>query len=170
MDHYEMVEKLREKTKVTYEEAKAALEACDWDVLDALVLLENEGKVKQEEEAHYTTQEKQTASAKTASHAHVNGAKIRRTVTNVVNRTNKNFFVVNRKDEEILRLPLTAFILLLVFLFHISLILLVVGLFCGARYSFKGDLFAKDTVNSVMDKAADKVDDFKKGVQDTEGK
>ena len=40
MDHYEMVENLRTKANVTYEEAKAALEASDWDMLDALVLLE----------------------------------------------------------------------------------------------------------------------------------
>jgi hypothetical protein len=45
MDHFEMVEKLREKANVSYEEAKAALEAADWNLLDALVLLENQGKV-----------------------------------------------------------------------------------------------------------------------------
>ena len=39
MDHFEMVEKLRAKANVSYEEAKAALEASDWDILDALVLL-----------------------------------------------------------------------------------------------------------------------------------
>ena len=59
MDHYEMVENLRTKANVTYEEAKAALEASDWDILDALVLLENEGKVNNgETKAEYTTQEK----------------------------------------------------------------------------------------------------------------
>ena len=59
MDHFEMVEKLRAKANVSYEEAKAALEASDWDMLDALVLLENEGKVKDAPEAkEYTTQEK----------------------------------------------------------------------------------------------------------------
>ena len=56
MDHYEMVEILRNKANVTYEEAKAALEASDWDMLDALVLLESEGKVNGAPE--YTTKEK----------------------------------------------------------------------------------------------------------------
>ena len=60
MDHFEMVEKLRTKANVSYEEAKAALEKTDWDVLDALVLLENEGKVKDAEPAReYTTQDKE---------------------------------------------------------------------------------------------------------------
>ena len=34
MDHYEMVENLRTKANVTYEEAKAALEASDWDMVN----------------------------------------------------------------------------------------------------------------------------------------
>ena len=40
MTNYEMVELLRQKANVSYEEAKAALEASDWDLLDAIVLLE----------------------------------------------------------------------------------------------------------------------------------
>ena len=63
MDHYEMVENLRTKANVTYEEAKAALEASDWNMLDALVLLEGEGKVSGG--AEYTAQEKK-AGAKLA--------------------------------------------------------------------------------------------------------
>ena len=46
MELLEKVEKIREKTGVSYEEAKAALEACGEDVLDALVYLENQGKIK----------------------------------------------------------------------------------------------------------------------------
>ena len=39
MDLFEKVEKLREKANVTYEEAKAALEKADGDLLDALATL-----------------------------------------------------------------------------------------------------------------------------------
>ena len=42
MTNYEMVEKLSEKMGVTLEEAKTALEASDWDMLDAALLLEKE--------------------------------------------------------------------------------------------------------------------------------
>ena len=44
MDKLEKVEKLRERANVSYEEAKAALEANDWDLLDAMVALEKSGK------------------------------------------------------------------------------------------------------------------------------
>ena len=44
MDNMEKVEKLRERANVTYEEAKAALEESSWDLLDAIVNLERQGK------------------------------------------------------------------------------------------------------------------------------
>lgn len=46
MDKLEKVEKLREKTGVSYEDAKNALEACDYDLLDAIIYLEKLDKVK----------------------------------------------------------------------------------------------------------------------------
>ncbi|MDR2615905.1 MAG: ubiquitin, partial [Oscillospiraceae bacterium] len=40
----EQVEKLRERANVSFEEAKAALDEADGDLLDALILLEKQGK------------------------------------------------------------------------------------------------------------------------------
>ena len=55
MDNFEKVEKLREKANVTYEEAKTALENSNWDMLDAMIYLEKNGKVKEDKRAEYTT-------------------------------------------------------------------------------------------------------------------
>lgn len=163
MDHYEMVEKLREKANVSYEEAKAALEACDWDVLDALVLLESEGKVDKEKSASYSTEEKTADGENTARHSQcrMNGRKIRDFIVSIVNKGNENAFVIKRHGEEIVRIPLSVLVLLLVFLFHFMLVALLIGLFCGLRYAFEGPLFNKSTVNHVMDQAADKADEIK---------
>ena len=46
MTNFEMVETLRDKANVTYEEARDALEKSNWDLLDAMLLLEKEGRVK----------------------------------------------------------------------------------------------------------------------------
>ena len=60
MDNLEKVEKLRERANVSYEEAKEALENNDWDLLDAMVALEKEGKtVKPEQTAYSTSYEEQ---------------------------------------------------------------------------------------------------------------
>ena len=55
MENLEKVEKLREKTGVTYEDAKMALEACNYDMLDAIIYLEKLGKVVSPQMSSYTT-------------------------------------------------------------------------------------------------------------------
>lgn len=164
MDHFEMVEKLREKANVSYEEAKAALEACDWDMLDALVLLESEGKVTEDRGANYSTEEKKPENEKKQEKGHIDGKKLRAGIAGLLNKASNNYFIVKRRGEELFRLPLIALGLLLIFLFHFMLVALIVGLFLGARYSFEGSLFTKPTVNDVMDKAADTVDNIKNEV------
>lgn len=42
MKSYEMVEKLSEKTGITLEKAKEVLERANWDILDAMIILEKE--------------------------------------------------------------------------------------------------------------------------------
>ena len=46
MSAIEQVEKLKEKANVSYEDAKAALEAASGDMLDAMIYLERQGKVQ----------------------------------------------------------------------------------------------------------------------------
>ena len=159
MDHFEMVEKLRQKANVSYEEAKAALEASDWDILDALVLLESEGKVKNENGAsEYTTQEtpakhvvEETADWKE------NLRRLWNYLRKLFRKGNANNFVVRGKKEKVeMEMPVTVLILLLICLEPFSIIAFIGGLLCGCRYSFQGpDVSSK--VNDAMDKAADAV-------------
>jgi len=167
MDHYEMVEKLRAKANVSYEEAKEALEATDWDILDALVLLENAGKVNSAApNPGYTTQEKKAAAPDS------NKAQVKMDVADGLKKLwswikklfslgNTNQFIITRQGEELVAMPITVVVLLLVFFWPFSLILLFVGLFLGARYSFRGpNINAKvnDVMGSVQNKAASAVE------------
>lgn len=153
MDHYEMVENLRTKANVTYEEAKAALEASDWDMLDALVLLEQNGKVDTAT-PEYTTKEKeeprQTGNQLKGSLSRL-GAWIRKMFA----LGNKNQFVINRKGIEMVSMPITVMALLTVLVWPFSLVLLFVGLFLGCRYSFRGPDI-NTSVNDMMEKAQEK--------------
>jgi len=56
MTYLEMVEKLRETTGLSYEEAKLVLERNHWDILDAMIELERSGKTSGS--ASYSTPEK----------------------------------------------------------------------------------------------------------------
>ena len=48
MDSFQKVEQLVNKTGCNYEDAKAALEDCGWDMLDAVISLEKDGKTVKE--------------------------------------------------------------------------------------------------------------------------
>ena len=155
MDHYEMVESLRTKANVTYEEAKAALEASDWDMLDALVLLESEGKVNGAPE--FTTKEKADETRQSARSSDVKGSlsKLGNWVRKMIDLGNKNQFVISRKGAEMVAMPITLMALLMIIVWPFSLIVLFAGLFLGTRYSFRGPDI-NTTVNAFVCKAQDK--------------
>ena len=54
MENFEKVEKLREKTGVSYEDAKKVLEENNYDMLDAIIELERQGKVAEAKDGTYT--------------------------------------------------------------------------------------------------------------------
>ena len=168
MDHFEKVEKLREKANVSYDEAKAALEATNWDLLDAMVLLERQGKVKQNI-ANFTTQkeppkeEPDAPEEEKCSFGEVVG-RFFRWVGKIIQKGNENYFNVTKKEEKIISIPVKVFVLLLFFMFWIIVPLVIIGLFCGYGYSFQGPHLGKKQVNDVMEKASTVANDIKKDI------
>ena len=153
MDHYEMVESLRTKANVTYEEAKAALEASDWDMLDALVLLESEGKVNGAPE--FTTKEKADETRHTIRNGKGSLSKLGAWIRKMITLGNQNQFVISRKGSELVSMPITVMAILMLVVWPFSLVVLFLGLFLGTRYSFRGPDI-NTSVNQVMDKAQNK--------------
>ena len=163
MDHFEMVEKLREKANVSYEEAKAALEAADWNLLDALVLLENQGKVTGGTD--YSTKSSSDDDFRRHHHdhsrCHENAGRVGRQVASGLNNASRYFVVFSRKGEALFELPVLVVILLVIFAFWFTVPVLVLGLFFGFKYSLKGVANAGvEKVNRVMDKASEVADNI----------
>ena len=160
MTNYEMVEKLSEKMGVSLEEAKTALEASDWDMLDAALLLEKEHGI--EGEAYRTRQERKVAEEEAPQHHGGRWAvrKLGQIIRKLFAVGNRNRFEVRRKnsDELVLEMPTTAMVLLLIFAFWVCVPLLVIGLFGGFRYSFSGAELGRESINNAMDKAAEAAD------------
>ena len=61
MDNLQKIEQLVSKAGCSYEDAKAALEGCGWDMIDAIISLEREGKVKKETLEHTAQNEEAQA-------------------------------------------------------------------------------------------------------------
>lgn len=165
MDMFEKVEKLKEKANVTFEEAKAALDEANGDLLDAMIILERQGKTESHKES-YSTKEEATGSYELAEVKQVEAKKENkgRAFTDKIkalwHKSCENYFVVEHNNEQSIKIPIWAFVLIMIFTWHFTGILLIVGLFFGCRYSFKGEAQMK-MANDVMDKAADVADKVK---------
>lgn len=162
MDHLEMVEKLREKANVSYEEASAALEKCNWDLLDALLMLEGEGRLNRDSEApekkEYTTRVQPKAEKK-ANHGGF--AMLMKGIAQVIRRLNAVQLLIKKNGEVRLELPMSVVLLLIIISIWAVGIAAVVAMFFGYRFAVKGLSF-DDSVNAAMDKAGTFVDDVAK--------
>ena len=178
MDHLEKVEKLRQRANVSYEEAKKALEDCGWDMLDALVMLEKQGKVKgtpgQAESAADKTQAAEPAQTLTIcgcqQEEHQNDSekqqsnfftKLGRAIKYLVKKGCENSLVIKQHGQPLMDLPVIAFIILLILFFWVIVPIMVISLFFDFSYNFKGADLGKEQVNRAMDSATEAVNHFK---------
>lgn len=172
-EKFDKAMKLSARTGASLEDAKAALNACDFDMLDAVVYLEKLGKVTAPESESYTTS--QESPRKQRAYEEENASRSKKVtfgnlvgsffkwLGRIIKIGNENFFDVEHNGTDTVKLPLTVCVVLLVFAFWVCIPLLIVGLFFSFRYSFSGPLFKKDDVfNSTMNKAADVTENIKR--------
>lgn len=171
MEHLELVEKLVAKTSVSYEDAKNALEACQWDILDAMVYLEKLGKVQAPKAASYSTQYEKTEQFERAANAHSRKSSFTETLNkffgwcgDMIRKGNENFFNIEKGGKIIVTMPVTIFVILLIFAFWLILPL-AAGLFFGFKYSFSGNMTVKVDINDAMDKASEMAENLKKELE-----
>ena len=161
MDTFEKVEKLREKANVTFEEAKAALDEANGDLLDAMILLEKQGKAETKRES-YSTKEESTEVLvvdQPEKKEKKRGNAFTDKVKALWHKSCENYFVIEREDKVMLNLPIWVFIIILIFSWHVTIIAMIVALFFGCRYSFKGvdEMKAANNVCEKASEAAEKV-------------
>ncbi len=159
----ELVEQLRKRADVSYEEARAVLEETGGDLLEALILLEQRGKIRSDggQSARYSTRPgNQQAAPPPEDRAQTDRQEAKGSAWSaflhgcVVNR-----FEVVRQGELMVSIPLVIFVLLILLVFWVSLPLLVVGLLFGCRYRFAGPDCDGSQVSQAVNHAADTIGD-----------
>lgn len=163
MTNFEMVETLREKAQVSYEEAKAALEASNWDLLDAVLLLESEGKIAPETASYSTRTEELPPEEEPEKHKgfHDGMRWLARAFKKLLHIGNTNQLAVSKDDKELFSLPVTVFAVLLLCSVWTILIAMFISLFFGVRYAFRGPELGRDSINRVMGRASDMAENAK---------
>ncbi len=169
MELFEKVEKLVEKTGVSYEEAKRALQKADGDLLDAMIILEKEGKAAAPKHSTYSTQyEDQTQYVSVAEKVQENEKnreegsgkeRFKEFCRKVWHKLSHNYFVIDRKGSQLIKVPCWLLVLALIFFWWAAIILVIAGLFLGCTYRIVGedDLSAANKVFDKASKAAERV-------------
>ncbi|MCQ2465216.1 MAG: DUF4342 domain-containing protein [Oscillospiraceae bacterium] len=164
MENIEMIEKLMEKADVTFEEGKGVLESVNWNLLDALIALEKEGKIRSASTSSHSTKQDiseeienirstdEPESFKDVMKRFFSWVK-KLAVTGMDNR-----MLMHGKDgREIFGMPVTVLTVLLVLsaftgFITVVLICLVIAFFRGCSFSFEGPDLGTEKVNSFMSK------------------
>jgi hypothetical protein len=231
----EQIDQLTSRTGVSYKDAKAALEAADGDLLEALIALERDGKTGHQSAAYSTNgavptpygseggegsyggrreqdygyshgnkNRQRNAGAGPGGSANGNSGfyggsygqggsgdesfghngsysdaykentsgfgdvlnKIWRAFLRLFHRGNINHFEVFHRGQNVFSIPTTALVLLLIFGFWFVLPALVIGLFFGCRYRFRGPDLGRDSINRAMDSAGETAENLKQTVRD----
>jgi hypothetical protein len=177
----EQVEKLREKTNISYDEAKAALEKTNGDILEAIINLEKENRIPAPEGGgYYNSRRVQQNSESDYREKEFKGeyqkddgscfgdlvGKFFKWCGKIINIGNRNSFEVKKGEENIITVPVTVLVVLLIFTFWITVPLIILGLFFGYRYRFTGPDLGKN-VNRTLDSVAEAAENLKKEVKDS---
>lgn len=135
MEHIDMMEKLCEKAGISLGEAREVLERADWDMLEALVILEKEGKIQPlttsvstvEKESAYEKVESEMRKSKDSSWNRF-WSELMENLKLLFNKIFTHSLVMrSRKSGNVIHIPLFIGIILC----FVSLTMVAVGLLLG---------------------------------------
>lgn len=168
----EQVGKLKEFADVSFADAKAALEASGGDLLEALVWLEQAGKIPASGVSTYSTRDDQTTGSApetaSAGDSAASGPDQQEKFKSDARRAGqlvKRWLIDNRLEAYHRRtgrefqVPLGVALVLLLMAFWLVPVLLILGFFLGWRYRLAGPDLDREDVNQVMENINDTADD-----------
>lgn len=137
----EKIDLLRERANVSYQDAKEALEQCNNDLVEALVYLEKEMKLRPEKKVH--CESKFVASMK-----------------DVLRKGNQTKFIIKKDSENIVNLSVTAAIIIGIVATPVVVIGLPVALLTKHKIKIEKNNGEDLPINKVLDKVSTAVNDM----------
>jgi hypothetical protein len=125
-EEFEKIEELKKRANISYANAKEILEKHNWNVLEALIELEKDKKINSSKDDTILN-------------------KIKRLVV----KGNRTKFVVTKKEQTVVNLPINFMIVAVIMGFHLILLALVLVFITGCKMSIKkaeGDTIDIDDV------------------------
>lgn len=142
MEHAEMIFKLHEKTGISMDEARDVLSRANWDMLDALSILEREGKIppltsSMTTDIPRTQYETVRPTASQRGRYRANSGAFGEKLKALFILSLKKALVVKRHGKEILVLPLLLAIIVGMCMFWVMVTAAFIGLMTDCTYSIE---------------------------------
>lgn len=148
----ELIDELRKRANVSYEEAKEALEKSNGDLVEALVYLEKQNKINKDD----------------TNCEHKHGFK--KKFKELIKKANETRFIVTKGEKVVLSIPVTLAIIITAIATYLVIFALVIALFTGHKFKFESKDSDTMKVNETLDKISVTVDNIKKSWTDDSAK
>ncbi|MGE5422994.1 MAG: DUF4342 domain-containing protein [Ignavibacteriales bacterium] len=129
----ELIEMIRERAHVTYEEAREALESCNDDIIETLVYLEKQGKIKS------PPKETETKSGFFA------------TLKRLIKASFETKFVISKKNDIVVNLPVAIVLIAAILVPPLAILGLLLALFTGCKIRFEKPGCSDMKINKTFD-------------------
>ena len=174
MEKLKLVDKLKNKANISYEEAKDVLEKSNWDMLEAMLYLEAHGKVEKPSLSIFYTNESKESYNENGEEVNLkkdtnennfenkNGFEgVFEAICKAIDTCNNIFIEIIRNSRVILKIPFTVLIVLLFFAFWIVIPLMIIGLFFNMEFLVSSKKIDVDKINKVFKETSKVVKDVK---------
>lgn len=140
----DLIDELKKRANVSYEVAKDALEKCNGDIVEALIYLEKQNKVKTE----------------------VPSESLIDKIIKLIKKGNVTKFIIQKGENIVLSLPVTLIVIITIFAPYVAIPGVILALILGYKLSFKGENGEDLKVNRDLEKVSQVVDNAKNKIVD----
>ena len=141
----EQIEKLRERANVTYAEAKEMLEKCNGDILEALINLEAQAKVKAQKTEFYD------------SDAWKSSKSFWQTLKRIIKKGNITKFVIRKGDNKVIEMPVNLLVIITIIMAPLTVAGVLAAMVTGHKISFIKPDGNGMKINDTLDKVSSRV-------------
>jgi NACalpha-BTF3-like transcription factor len=140
-DKLEKIDLLRQRANVSYEEAKEALEKFNYDLVEALIYLEKQNKIK-------------------TSKINCKGSKFVEYTKELIRKGDKTRFIIKKSDTTVLNIPVTVAAIATVAAMPFAIAGIALALITDHKIKFEKADGEDIKINKVFDKISKEVHDM----------
>lgn len=163
---------LKERANVTYEEAREALEACDGNLVEALVKLEKEDRIKPQrpkQERSERRERKERKERPQQEERYERRENRREEMREAGEKLSSHRFILHKGEKVFLDLPTWVALLLIIFTVPFSLFALLLAIIAGFQMQIRSYTGKEYSVDQPIREVAQQVkDEFEKDNEDDE--